>query len=167
MKKAIVLTVFFFVSVLCYAADPVEGYWLSIDDNTGKVSGGWQIYQEGGKVYGKLLSFTSGTADTLAVRCKEKYDGFPVPGKVNAMPVVGTTWIFGLKPEKPGNWTGGNIINPEDGKMYKCKLIFRPADGKKFKFDTLEMRGEIGFGIGRSVYWEKTNFETASSLFPD
>jgi len=166
MKKIIFLIMVFSVPVMCFAADPVEGYWLSIDDDTGKITGGWLIYQESGIVYGKILSSVKGAPDMLAVKCKDKYDGFPVSGNVNTMPVIGTPWIFGLKMDKPGNWIGGNIIDPEDGKMYKCKLFFRAADGKKFKTDTLEMRGEIGLGIGRSVYWEKTNLETASNLWP-
>ena len=70
------------------------------------------------------------------------------------MTVVNTPFIFGLKMKEPGVWAGGNIIDPKDGKIYKCKITFHKADGKEFKQDTLEMRGEIGLGIGRSQYWE-------------
>jgi uncharacterized protein (DUF2147 family) len=48
--------------------------------------------------------------------------------------------------------------------MYKCKITFRPTDGKKYKVDTLEMRGEIGLGIGKSQYWTKATKEQASAL---
>jgi uncharacterized protein (DUF2147 family) len=78
---------------------------------------------------------------------------------------VGTPWIFGLSLDKPGEWGGGHIINAEDGKMYKCKIKYHGADGKKFKADVLEMRGEIGLGIGRSQYWQKSDREAASSLY--
>jgi uncharacterized protein (DUF2147 family) len=68
--------------------------------------------------------------------------------------------------EKTGEWSGGNVVNPEDGKIYKCKIIYRAADGKKYKTDVLEMRGEIGLGIGRSQFWQKSAREVATSLTP-
>ncbi|MDR1970481.1 MAG: DUF2147 domain-containing protein [Treponema sp.] len=148
------------------AADPVEGYWLSIDDKTGRVTAGWEIYQEGGKLYGKVLSTAEHAPDVRALRCRESYRGFPVSGRVNEMMVVGTPWIFGLTMEKPGHWANGNVIDPSDGNMYKCKITFHAADGDKFKADTLEMRGEIGLGIGRSQYWQKAAREEALSLRP-
>jgi uncharacterized protein (DUF2147 family) len=164
--KKITLLWLLFVAGFCSAADPVEGFWLSIDEKTNKVTAGWYIYQEGGKLYGTILSMADFDNTLQAIPCKEAYPGFPISGKVNQMLVVGTPWIFGLSCEKPGEWSGGNIINAEDGKMYKCKIKYRNADGKKFKTDMLEMRGEIGLGIGRSQYWQKTDKETASSLRP-
>jgi uncharacterized protein (DUF2147 family) len=102
--------------------------------------------------------------DTLATACKESYKGFPLSGVVNRMKVIGPPWIFGLKMEKPGQWAGGNIIDPNDGKLYQCRIIFRAVDGKKYKQDTLEMRGEIARGLGKSQYWTKSTREEASSL---
>jgi uncharacterized protein (DUF2147 family) len=165
MKKLMLMVLGLGVCGLCFAADPVEGYWLSVDEKSGKVTGGWHIYEEGGKLLGSLISSTEVSKGVPAGRCKESYPGFPIPGNVKEMPVVGDTpWIYGLTMEKPGVWGGGHIINPEDGKIYKCKIFFRAADGKKFQSDTLEMRGEIGLGIGRSQFWRKTDKETAGSL---
>jgi len=168
MKKQIALLLAFLtVAGFCFAADPIEGFWLSIDEKTNKVTAGWQIYQEGGKLYGKIMSTATEPRGVLANRCKDSYPGFPVAGKVSAMPVAGTPWIFGLSQGKNGEWSGGNVINPEDGNIYKCKITFHAADGKKYKADTLEMRGEIGLGIGRSQFWQKTDQATASSLWPN
>jgi uncharacterized protein (DUF2147 family) len=166
MKKIIALFVFSAIAGICFAADPVEGYWLSIDEKTGAVTAGWHIYQEGGKLYGKVVSMAEYANDMRAIKCKDSYSGFPVSGRVSQMFVVGTPWIFGLSLVKAGEWSGGSIINPEDGNMYKCKITYRTADGKKFKTDVLEMRGEIGLGIGRSQYWQKSSQEAASSLGP-
>jgi len=165
MKKSIIFLLVFTVCGFCFAADPVEGFWLSVDEKTGKVTGGWHLYEEGGRLYGILLSSAEVARNVPASWCKESYPGFPIPGNIKEMFVVGEVpWIFGLKSDKPGEWHGGNIVNPEDGKMYKCRMVFRAADGKKFHADTLEMRGEIGLGIGRSQFWRKTDRETASSL---
>jgi len=152
-------------AVFCFA-DPAEGFWLSIDDKTNQVTAGWQIYEEGGKLYGKVLSLTDQPRGTIASRCRESYRGFPIAGRVNTMPVAGTPWIFGLTRQREGVWINGNVINPEDGGMYGCRITFHPADGRRYMADTLEMRGQI-LGIGRSQFWRKTDEATASSLWPN
>ncbi len=150
-----VLTVFAAVSL--QAADKVEGYWKSIDEKTGKVTAEWRIYEKNGGLFGEIIRVPDQDDTTLAVHCKGPYKNFPVPGDVSKMTVINTPFIFGLRMKTPGQWEGGNIIDPGDGKMYQCKVTFRPADGKKFMTETLEMRGEIGLGIGRSQYWQRMN----------
>jgi uncharacterized protein (DUF2147 family) len=65
--------------------------------------------------------------------------------------------------ESPGHWTNGNVINIEDGNMYKCSLIHHSADGKKFKQEALEIRGQLLFFSG-SQYWRRATREEASAL---
>jgi len=166
MKRTIAFILLIAAAVFCFA-DPAEGFWLSIDEKTNEVTAGWQIYVEGGKLYGKLLSTASEPRGTIASRCRESYRGFPVAGRVNTMPLAGTPWIFGLNRQREGVWIGGNVVNPEDGGMYSCRITFHAADGRRYMADTLEMRGEIGLGIGRSQFWRKTDEATASSLWPD
>ena len=165
MKKHVFLIILFiFIAAFCFSTDPAVGFWLTLDDKTGKPTGGWEIYIVDGKLFGKVLSLAGEPQDKIASRCRESYRNFPVPGKVNEMRVVGTPWLFNLTMDSPGVWRGGNIIDAGTGSMYRCKVTFHPADGKKFLDDTLEMRGEIGLGIGRSIYWQKSTLEEASSL---
>jgi uncharacterized protein (DUF2147 family) len=166
MKKMVVFWALSAIAVIGLFADPVEGYWISIDDKTGKVTAGWHIYQEGGKLFGKIISMAEYPNTVRAEKCKDSYSGFPLSGRVSQMTVVGTPWIFGLSPDKPGAWSGGHIINPEDGNMYKCKITYHTANGRKFKTDTLEVRGEIGLGIGGSQYWQKSTQEAVNALGP-
>ena len=169
MRKIGVLGCVFLLSMVfgsgvCFGSDPVEGFWMSIDEKTGKATGGWEIYVVGDKLFGKVLSIADQPQDAKAVKCKESYRDFPVPGKVNEMTVVGTPWLYNLTMERPGVWRGGQVLDAGTGHVYKCKITFRPQDGKRFLADTLEMRGEIGLGIGRSQYWRKSTREEASSL---
>jgi uncharacterized protein (DUF2147 family) len=165
MRKSIVLLFLFIAGAgLCFADDPAVGYWISIDDKTGKATAGWELYAVNGELRGRILSIAGHPADVKAVRCKSTYSGFPIAGKVNDMTVVGTSWIYGLKMIDAGKWAGGSIIDPESGNLYKCKITFHPAGGPKFAADTLEMRGEIGLGIGRSQFWRKSSREEASGL---
>jgi uncharacterized protein (DUF2147 family) len=166
MKKGIGV----FVLLLCAAgfvfADPVEGYWLSVDDKTAQVTAGWELYVENGKLYGKMLSATQNAETKKAAKCKAGYAGFPVQGDVRQMAILGTPWIFGLKAENPGQWSGGYVVNPETGDLYTCKITFHAADGSKFTNDTLEMRGALRgpFPIGRSQFWRKAGEREARSV---
>jgi len=172
MKKFFTFVfLFIIVSVICFAqTDPVEGFWLSIDENTNKVTAGWQIYIQNDILYGKILSLADHPRDAIAIPCNPGYRGFPVSGRVNEMNVAGTPWIFGLTKRGVGDWRGGNVINPEDGRMYSCRITFRPAGSRvgrvTFEVDHLEMRGEIGLGIGRSQFWRRSDERTASNLWP-
>ena len=163
-RKLLILIVLLFTVNICFAADPAEGFWISIDEKTGKEITGWEIFVRNGKLYGRIVSLAGLSQTIKAEQCKDSYKGFPIAGKVSQMTVVGTTWIFNLVPVgKAGQWKNGNVVDPNDGSMYGCKIIFHPADGKKFKVDTLEMRGTIG-PFGRSQFWRRASREQAASL---
>jgi len=171
MKRIIAFAICMTIAAVCFAqTDPVVGYWISVDDKTGKVTAGWQIYIENNVLYGKILSIADEPRGIIASECRERYDGFPLSGRVNQMQVAGTPWIYGLTLYAEGEWRGGRIIDPADGKDYGCRIIFRPsgskANNRTFQSDTLEMRGNIG-PFSRSQYWRKSDRETASNLWPD
>ncbi|MDR1868230.1 MAG: DUF2147 domain-containing protein [Treponema sp.] len=153
------------VAANCFAADVVEGYWVSWDEKTGKQTAGWELTAVNGVLQGKILSLYGKPQTELASKCKTSYKGFPIRGDIRTMKVVGEIpWIFGMKMDRSGQWSGGNIINPEDGNMYQCKITFHPADGNRYKVDTLEVRGELFLGIGRSQFWQRATKQEASSL---
>ncbi|GHV83673.1 hypothetical protein AGMMS50212_10130 [Spirochaetia bacterium] len=57
MKKIIALIIVALLAAgVCFAADPVEGYWISYDEKTNQPTAGWQIYNENGFLYGKIVS---------------------------------------------------------------------------------------------------------------
>ncbi len=156
MKRTITAILLAFFSLCALAAqDKAEGLWKSIDE-TGKTTAAWRIYQKNALLYGEIVTVPGQSDSKLADKCQSSYKGFPVSGDISKMTVVNTPFIYGLKMKVPGQWEGGSIIDPKEGKLYKCKITFRPADGKKYKNDMLEMRGEIGLGIGRSQLWERT-----------
>lgn len=164
MKKLIVmLCALVLAAGVCFAADPCEGYWLSVDEESGKTTAIWNIYVENDVLYGKIIHVPGQNDSTIAKDCKDSYKGFPVSGKVNQMTVVNTPFIFNLKNLGTGKWGKGNIIDPGNGSMYTCTMTFHAADGGKYKKDTLEMKGSIG-PIGRSQYWLKTSKEEAETL---
>ena len=139
-----------------FAADPACGLWKSIDDKTGKVTAIWKIYEENGVLMGTIAATTSDPQDVIATACKESYKNFPVSGAVNKMHTVGTPWIFGMKKESEGNWKGGHIIDPSNGKMYGCVIKHLNAGEKNKNYKatqpTLAMAGTVG-PIQVFQYW--------------
>ena len=118
-------------------AQSAVGTWKTIDDNTGEEKSHIEIYEENGKIYGKVAKLLLSPADTTCDTCK---------GDKKGQPLVGMILVDGLVSKKD-YWEGGTIMDPESGKSYKCKIYM---DGP----DKLEVRGYIGIeALGRSQYW--------------
>ncbi len=157
MKKFFVFTlVAFWAAFLVFANDPAEGYWVSYDEKSGKITAAWNFYvSPKGEMEGKIVYSPGCDDSTLAIGCKgmKAVKNFPLAGDLSKMKVLNETpWIFGLKKTGKGVWDQGNVIDCGEGKIYNCKITFTPADGKKFKKDTLVMRGSIG-PLGRNQFW--------------
>ncbi|MCQ2596941.1 MAG: DUF2147 domain-containing protein [Treponema sp.] len=168
MKKLVLAALMIMTAALCFAKDPCEGYWISYDDKTGQATAGWEITIDAkGNLTGKIIHNALEADDVLAFDTKGKgpYDDFPVPGDMYKMPVVGTPWIYNMKNDGEGKWSGGKVVDPQSGNRYKCKITFHKAgESKKYPVDTLEMRGELGAGIGRSQYWKAATKEEAMTI---
>ena len=62
------------------------------------------------------------------------------------------TILRGIKPDASdkGTWVGGDILDPNDGKIYK--VLLKLADGGK----KLDVRGYIGMPmLGRTQTWHR------------
>jgi len=123
-------------------ASPV-GTWQTIDDHTGQAKALIQITQEAdGTLSGKVIKGLE-PGDDPSRRCTACTDA----RKDQLM--LGMTIIDGLKQDGT-NWDGGHILDPENGKIYRCKMHVAD-DGK-----TLVVRGYIGISLlGRSQTWHR------------
>ncbi len=139
MKKLIVsLLMIAVVGMMSVSAQTVFGKWKTIDDETGNEKSIVEIYQKDGKVYGKVLQvLEKGKENKVCDECK---------GDKKNKPVKGMVIVEGLK--KDGNeYSGGTILDPKNGKEYKCYITLEDAN-------KLKVRGFIGFAlIGRTQYW--------------
>ena len=144
LTKAGLLAAMLFTSAaaLAQTASPV-GLWKTIDDETGKPKALVRITEENGALQGKIEKlFLEPNVDQnpKCVACEDSRKN---------QPIVGMTIVSGLK--KDGNeYTGGEILDPKKGKVYKSKATLR--DGGK----QLEVRGYIGAPMfGRSQVWQR------------
>jgi uncharacterized protein (DUF2147 family) len=118
------------------------GLWKTIDDETGKAKSVVRISEANGELQGKVEKVFSPPAKDPNPMCDE------CEGERKGKPVIGMTILWGLKKTGDNEWTGGQILDPAKGKIYKSKLSLA-EEGRK-----LQMRGFIGFSlIGRTQTW--------------
>ncbi|MEN2434140.1 DUF2147 domain-containing protein [Weeksellaceae bacterium A-14] len=119
----------------------IEGKWKTIDDETGQAKSIVEVFKKSdGKYYGKVVKLLIKPENPNCTGCKDDRKN---------KPILGMEVIRGLK--KDGNeFTGGSIIDPKNGKAYKC-TVTRSGD-------KLNVRGYIGFSlIGRTQTWHKAD----------
>lgn len=117
------------------------GVWKTIDDVSGKQRSIVRIVETNGEL--------SGTVDMIFDRPGEDPEHLcdKCKGDLKNKPVIGMTILWGLK-KKGDVWKGGNILDPDNGKTYGCKMELA-ANGTE-----LNVRGFIGISlIGRSQTW--------------
>lgn len=141
LKGLMVAAVLMLVSNVAAAAGSPVGVWRSIDDKTRQERSVIRITEENGELKGVVEKIFDQPGDDPAHLCKE------CKGERKDKPIVGMAILWGLKKEGDA-WTGGEILDPKNGKIYKCKITLS-EDGK-----TLNVRGFIGISlIGRSQTW--------------
>lgn len=139
MKKALALLLFFSFFILSASAQRTSpiGLWKTVDDNTGKVKSTVKIYEKDGKLFGKVLElFDPPEPNPVCEECDEE-------DSRHMQPVVGLEIIRNME-QDDDKWEDGDILDPENGKVYRCKLWVE--DGK------LQVRGYIAF-LYRTQTW--------------
>lgn len=130
-------------SMLAYAADtssPV-GVWRTIDDKTGKEKSLVRITEVNGEFRGTIEKLFREPQEDPNPNCDK------CTGDKKNKPVIGMIIMTGLKHDGD-MYSGGEILDPANGKTYKCK-IWLEEKGKK-----LHVRGFIGMALlGRTQVW--------------
>ena len=99
-----------------------------------------QLADANGRLNGKVIKGL-GANDKPERRCTECTDSR------KDQSILGVTIINDMKPDGDG-WDGGQILDPENGKVYKCKMHLE-ENGQK-----LVVRGYFGVSLlGRSQTW--------------
>lgn len=140
MKKILMLSLFFLAHFLQAASSHTSpvGVWKTIDDETKKPKSYVEIFEKNGIMYGKVTKILNDSNDVVCDKCK---------GTNKDKPIVGMTIMWNLK--KDGSeYSGGKILDPNNGKTYKCYI--EVLDGG----EKLKVRGYVGFALlGRTQYW--------------
>ena len=119
--------------------DKIVGKWKTIDDKDGSTKSIVFIFKAtNGKYYGKIEKLFK-NPDKVCTECE---------GSNKDKPILGMMIINGMV-LKDGILTNGTILDPNNGKIYKCNISYDPQTGN------LNVRGSLDKGgwIGRSQTW--------------
>ena len=141
MNKFYLIIIFVFTTTIMNSQS-VFGKWKTIDDATGEAKSVVEVFSKSGKIYAKVVEILDPTKkNNLCNSCS---------GEDRNKPILGLTIIKGLTKDG-AEYNSGEILDPKNGKLYKCTLSLESKD-------KLKVRGYIGFSLlGRTQYWFRVN----------
>jgi uncharacterized protein (DUF2147 family) len=115
------------------------GLWTTFDDKTLQPRGTVRVYEDNGLWFGRIeSSFNPAERQERCDKCS---------GSRRDQPVIGMVIMRGLSGHGL-EYSGGDILDPEKGMVYRCRISLI-ANGQK-----LLVRGFVGMSIlGRTQTW--------------
>ena len=121
------------------AQDQILGVWKTIDDETGEIKSHVEISKDGDAYVGKVVRLLLKPEDTLCTECK----GAKKDQKIVGMEILKDLVVY------KDYWSYGKILDPANGKEYKCSAWLESED-------VIVLRGYVGISaLGRSQKWER------------
>ena len=137
MKKIFICMILMLAPLAAAFAQDVVGKW-KLEDGTAIV----EVYQQGDVYNGKIVWLQNPT----------EADGSPAVDNNNPDPKLRTRQVLGLNmlsnlKKGNGEYSGGSIYDPGNGKTYNCSM--------KVEGDVLKVRGSLDKRglIGRTMDW--------------
>ena len=118
----------------------IFGKWHSFNDETQEIESVIEVYEKDGKAFAKIIEIKNPDRKTAVCdMCK---------GSNKNKPILDMEILSGLQ-MNDDDWSGGKILDPKNGKEYKCYI-------KLVEDNKLKIRGYIGFSLlGRTAYWQR------------
>ncbi|MGB2579046.1 hypothetical protein AAIR98_000965 [Elusimicrobium simillimum] len=143
MKKTILAAMLTLTAVTLSAAE-MTGFWQTIDDKTKLPKSVVAVYENDGKLYGRIIMTYREDGKTIketVAAPQTKAD------KVKGDPYFcGLDMIWNMTIDKNGKAKGGKILNPPEGKIYSSEMWLDNGE--------LIVRGKIG-PFGRNQTWKR------------
>lgn len=144
-RGVLVLGVSFGVAAQVTVPPSPSGLWRTMDDDSGQPKSLVRVSEAPDGVAARIekLLDPEDSPDALCDKCADERRN---------QRILGMTILRHGKPKegKPGVWEGGDILDPENGKVYRVRLTLSP-DGRR-----LEVRGYIGTPLlGRTQVWTR------------
>ncbi|MEO9890901.1 DUF2147 domain-containing protein [Aurantibacter sp.] len=115
----------------------IIGQWETFDDKTEEKKSVIEIYESNNLFFAKIVESYVSEKNAVCETCT---------GKNKNKPIIDLIIIENLKKDKD-EFNGGTIMDPENGKTYKCYL-------ELMNTNKLKVRGYLGFSLfGRTQYW--------------
>ena len=144
---SILFTFFFLLASIHSQGQNCLGTWKVIEDKSNEPACILKLYEENGKINGKLLKILKSDTkqkNPMCVNCTDDRKD---------KPVIGMEVVRGMR-KKGKYWSGGRLLDPHTGKTYKCYL-------ELVNKDKIKARGYIGISLlGRTQYWYREDSAT-------
>ncbi|MDV7137363.1 DUF2147 domain-containing protein [Maribacter sp. TH_r10] len=115
----------------------ITGQWETYDDETKEKKAIIEIYKTDNLYFAKIVKSFKSDKNAVCDNCKGAKKGKPISGLVI---------IENIKKDDD-EFNGGTILDPENGKIYKCYL-------ELVNKNKLKVRGFLGVSLfGRTQYW--------------
>lgn len=137
MKAIPILAIILFIFSNSEAQDDIFGKWKTIDDGTNKPKSIVEIYEKDGKAFGRIIKLFREPGEDPDPLCDE------CEGSRYNQKIIGMEIITNMERSDKA-WQGGEILDPENGNVYRCKLWIEDGD--------LKVRGYIMF-LYRTQTW--------------
>ena len=112
-NKSFFILIFILLITSSSYSQTVFGKWNSFDEETNKIESVIEVYQKEGKAFAKIISITDPEKrSATCTKCK---------GIRKNQPIMGMDILSGLK-KKSKEWSGGKILDPKNGREYKCYI---------------------------------------------
>lgn len=138
MKSCLTAAALLATAVL--SAQGAVGTWKTVDDETGESKSQIEIYERGGRLYGRIAKVLRENAPVTCQTCS---------GERAGKPFIGLEIITAAAPDGDGQWKG-RIYNPEDDGTYRLVMWIEEDDP-----DRLYVRGKHWTGIYRTQEWAR------------
>ncbi|WGK68086.1 DUF2147 domain-containing protein [Candidatus Haliotispira prima] len=106
----------------------IVGKWKTIDDTSGKAKALIDVYEQDGKIYGRIVRLFPDAGDEKDPVCRKCTD------ERKDQKIIGMLILKDLE-QRNNDWFHGNILDPENGKVYRCKI--------RLEQDQLKVRGYV------------------------
>ncbi len=118
------------------------GTWKIVDDKTQKDKAIVEIYEQNGKLYGRIIGSYENPDGFDTVTCTQ------CQGSDKGKKIKDLMFIKNMAHTSLNKWSKGAILDPDNGKVYNAKMMLK-NDGKE-----LHVRGFIGISLlGRTQIW--------------
>jgi len=119
------------------------GTWRTIDDDTHQPRALVRIEDHDGTLSGHIVQLFREPGEDPHPLCVD------CPGERRNQPVLGMTILWNFH-QDGDSWTGGEVLDPEEGHIYRANLRLRDGGTR------LDVHGYIGISLlGRSQLWER------------
>jgi uncharacterized protein (DUF2147 family) len=117
MTPRILAFILLTASLPAFSQDVIVGKWHTIDDTSLEVRSVVELFERNGELFGRVIKIfpkPSEDPDPVCTECASDDDRFKKK-------IIGMEIIRGLKKVSDG-YEGGEILDPEVGKTYRCRI---------------------------------------------